>query len=64
MLGNSPWKKNCTQLKKNQSLDLVSPPTEYCKPIGLKWIFKVKRDAKREVIQHKARLIAKGFSQR
>jgi hypothetical protein len=32
--------------------------------IGLKWIFKVKKDPEGNVIKHKARLVAKGYAQR
>jgi hypothetical protein len=32
--------------------------------IGLKWVFKVKRDAGGNVVKHKARLVAKGYAQR
>jgi len=32
--------------------------------IGLKWVFKVKRDATRNVVKHKARLVAKGYAQK
>ena len=35
-----------------------------CKPIGCKWVFKTKRDAKRHVERYKSRLVAKGYSQR
>jgi hypothetical protein len=31
--------------------------------IGLKWVFKVKRDEKVSVVKHKARLVVKGYSQ-
>lgn len=34
------------------------------KAIGLKWVFKVKRDPKGNVVKHKARLVAKGYAQR
>ena len=34
------------------------------KAIGLKWVFKVKRDAAGEVVKHKARLVAKGYAQK
>lgn len=34
------------------------------KPIGLKWVFKLKKDSAGEVIKHKARLVAKGYVQR
>ncbi|KAI3818794.1 hypothetical protein L1987_12612 [Smallanthus sonchifolius] len=33
------------------------------KAIGLKWVFKLKKDAKGNVTKHKARLIAKGYVQ-
>lgn len=32
--------------------------------IGLKWVFKVKKDPEGNVIKHKARLVAKGYAQR
>lgn len=33
------------------------------KVIGLKWIFKLKKDASGKIVKHKARLIAKGYVQ-
>jgi len=33
------------------------------KAIGLKWVFKVKRDPDGNVVKHKARLVAKGYAQ-
>ena len=33
------------------------------KTIGLKWIFKLKKDAEGKVLKHKARLVAKGYVQ-
>jgi hypothetical protein len=32
------------------------------KAIGLKWVFKVKRDPEGRIIKHKARLVAKGYA--
>ncbi|WVZ82976.1 hypothetical protein U9M48_030174 [Paspalum notatum var. saurae] len=43
--------------------ELVDPPAN-CWPIGLKWVYKVKRDERGEVVRHKARLVARGFVQR
>lgn len=34
------------------------------KPIGLKWVFKLKRNANSNVLKHKGRLDAKGYVQR
>jgi hypothetical protein len=31
--------------------------------VGCKWVFRIKRDADREVEKYKARLVAKGYSQ-
>ena len=32
--------------------------------IGLKWVFKLKRNEEREVMKHKARLVVKGYVQK
>lgn len=34
------------------------------KPIGLKWVFKLKKDAAGNTVCHKDRLVAKGYVQR
>ena len=47
----------------NDVWDLVRLP-EGLKPIGCKWIFKIKRDSKGNKERYKARLVAKGFTQR
>lgn len=33
------------------------------KTIGLKWIFKLKKDADEKIVKHKARLVGKGCTQ-
>ena len=33
-------------------------------PVGYTWVFVCKRNEKNEIIRHKARLVAQGFSQR
>ena len=34
-----------------------------CSPIGSKWVFRAKRDAREHVVRYKAQLVAKGFAQ-
>ena len=34
-----------------------------CRPIGCKWVFKTKRDAKGHVERYKVRLVANGYNQ-
>ncbi|GJZ39769.1 zinc finger, CCHC-type containing protein [Tanacetum coccineum] len=49
-------------IEKNQTWTLTRlPPNQ--KVIGLKWVFKLKRDASGTVTKHKARLVAKGCVQ-
>ncbi|KAG7538693.1 Zinc finger CCHC-type superfamily [Arabidopsis suecica] len=50
-------------ITKNKTWDLVELP-QGIKPIGLKWVFKLKRNADGSINKHKARLVAKGYVQR
>ena len=50
-------------MKDNDVGDLVPLP-EGVKPIGCKWIFKTKRDSKGDVERYKARLVARGYTQK
>ena len=50
-------------IEDNRTWELVDPPAG-CRPIGLKWVYKVKKDERGTVIKHKARLVARGFVQR
>ncbi|KAI3796096.1 hypothetical protein L1987_38760 [Smallanthus sonchifolius] len=49
-------------VEKNKTWVLTSPPLK-CNPIGLEWVYKVKRDAVGNVTKYKARLVAKGYVQ-
>ena len=50
-------------LSENDTWELVQRP-EGCRPIQSKWIFKTKRDSSGKIVRHKARLVARGFTQR
>ncbi|KAD4179957.1 hypothetical protein E3N88_28548 [Mikania micrantha] len=49
-------------INKNNTWNLTDLPSNH-KAIGLKWVFKTKRDASGNIIKHKARLVAKGYVQ-
>nr|GFC32083.1 ribonuclease H-like domain, reverse transcriptase, RNA-dependent DNA polymerase [Tanacetum cinerariifolium] len=49
-------------INRNNTWRLTSLPPGH-KAIGLKWIFKTKKDADGKIIKHKARLVAKGHIQ-
>ena len=49
-------------IEKNETWQLIDPPPG-CRPINLKWVYKVKRDELGAIVKHKARLIARGFVQ-
>lgn len=50
-------------IEKNNTWDLVELP-KGVKPIGLKWIFKIKRNADGTISKYKTRLVVKGYVQR
>ena len=50
-------------IRSNSTLSLASLPAGH-RAIGLKWVFKVKRDPDGNIVKHKARLVAKGYAQR
>ncbi|GJS96809.1 zinc finger, CCHC-type containing protein [Tanacetum coccineum] len=58
----NPWIFELDSINKNNTWTLTTlPPNQ--KAIGLKWVFKTKRDAKGNIIKYKARLVAKGYVQ-
>ena len=50
-------------IEENETWELIDPPLG-CRPISLKWVYKVKRDEQGAIVKHKARLVARGFVQR
>jgi hypothetical protein len=50
-------------IEENGTWTLTDLPAGF-KPIGLKWVYKVKRDEHGAIVKHKARLVAKGYVQR
>ena len=56
-------KDEMTSMSQNKVWNLVDLSGDY-KPIGCKWVFKTKRDAKGQVERYKTRLMAKGYNQR
>lgn len=61
------WRDACQDeiksIMKNRTWDLVELPAG-AKAIGLKWIFKIKRNSDGSINKFKARLVAKGYIQR
>ena len=49
-------------IEKNKTWELVDKPKKK-NVISVKWIYKIKTDANGNHIKHKARLVARGFSQ-
>ncbi|KAK1422289.1 hypothetical protein QVD17_25292 [Tagetes erecta] len=63
---NKKWieamKSELESINKNNTWKLTDLP-EGQKLIGLKWLFKAKKDAAGKINRHKARLVAKGYAQ-
>jgi hypothetical protein len=49
-------------IEENKTWSLIELPTGR-RAIGLKWVFKVKKNQLGEVIRHKVRLVVKGYAQ-
>ena len=50
-------------IQANRTWELSALPAGH-RAIGLKWVFKVKKDPEGNIVKHKARLVAKGYAQR
>ena len=63
--GNWRWAmlEEMKAIEENETWQLIDPPPG-CRPISLKWVYKVKRDELGAIVKYKARLVARGFVQR
>jgi len=62
--GSTPWNQNSMHSwVENHTWDIVPLPPRW-KPIGHKWVYKIKFNIDGLVEHYKARLVAKGFTQR
>ena len=63
--GNWQWAmlEEMKVIEENETWELIDPPLG-CRPISLKWVYKVKRDERGAIVKHKVRLDAQGFVQR
>ena len=50
-------------IKRNNTWSLVELPLGH-KPIGLKWVSKLKRNTEGDIMKHKVKLVAKGYVQK
>ena len=50
-------------IEENETWELIDPPLG-CRPIGLKWVYKVKRDERGAIVKHKTCLVTRGFVHR
>ncbi|XP_076885220.1 putative mitochondrial protein AtMg00820 [Bidens hawaiensis] len=53
-------KDELDSINKNNTWKLTTLPSDH-KAIGLKSVFKMKKDAKRNIVKYKARLVEKGY---
>ena len=56
-------KEEISAILKNETWTVVKPLRDI-KPIGVKWIFRVKKDSKGRILRYKARLVVKGYAQK
>ncbi|XP_074355903.1 putative mitochondrial protein AtMg00820 [Apium graveolens] len=59
----SAMKVEMDTIERNDTWVLIELPPGH-KPIGLKCVFKLKKDSEGNIVKHKARLVAKGYIQR
>ena len=57
------FRSELASIKENGTWELCDLPIGH-RPIGLKWVYKLKKNPAGEVVRYKARLVAKGYAQR
>jgi hypothetical protein len=64
-LEQAPWRnameEEMNSIRANGTWELATLPVGH-RAIGLKWVYKVKRDPAGNVVKYKARLVAKGYA--
>jgi hypothetical protein len=55
-------KEDISSIEENHTWNLVDLPPGH-KPIGLKWVYNLKKNPEGVIVKHKARLVAKGYVQ-
>ena len=64
--GDARWRKamveEMSSIEENKTWTLADLPPGH-RPIGLKWVYKLKRDEQGAIVKFKARLVAKGYIQ-
>lgn len=64
---NGNWRQamemEIESIRKNETWELADLPKDH-KAVGLKWIYKLKKDPSGKIIKHKVRLVAKGYLQK
>ena len=56
-------KEEISAILKNKTWIVVKPQGDI-KPIGVKWVFRVKKDSKGKILRYKERLVVKGYVQK
>ena len=59
----SAMAEEISAIERNKTWTLVKAPPGI-KPIGVKWVFRMKKDQTGAIVKHKARLVAKGYSKK
>ena len=49
-------------IEENETWELIDPPPG-CRPLELKWVYKVKQDERGAIVKNKVLLVARGFVQ-